>query len=96
MLHISQMTQQLRMGVKAKNMFVKHPEIKIEMHQRKTEALQRMSDEIVKDITETRRELEKVSKAKADLSDTEWYLRRKICDLETKMEQLSHKNRWME
>jgi hypothetical protein len=60
------------------------------MSQCKDESFQRMSDEIVKDITETRRELEKVSKSKADLTDTEWYLKRKICDLEVKLERLSH------
>lgn len=63
-----------------------------EMSQRKDVSFQRMLDEIRKDIAETKLELEKVSKSKADLSDTEWCLRRKICDLEVKLEQLSHKS----
>jgi chromosome segregation ATPase len=72
--------------------FENQPEVKIDRQQREKEALQRMSDEIVKAITETKSELEKVSKTKEDLTETEWYLKRKIRDLEVKMERLkSHR-----
>ena len=65
---------------------------KDEPFQRKDESFQRILDRIRKNIAETKLELEKVSKSKADLSDTEGYLRRKICDLEVKLERLSHKS----